>query len=381
METIVVSHKIRLVPNQMQEEYFRKACGTARFTYNWGLAEWKRQYENGQKPSAYSLKMLFNRIKKEQFPWVAEVTKCAPEQAFADLQRAFVNFFRKNARYPNFKKKGRSKDSFYLSNDKFEINGKKVRIPKLGWVRMRETLRFSGKILSARVSRDADQWYIAIQVEIARPTPPTKNHGTVGMDVGLNCFAALSTGEKVLAPKPLRNHLKRLKKLQRRHARKQRGSQNRKKHITKLARLHLRIRNIRSDFLHKLSHRMTTSCKQIAIEDLNIKGMVKNHRLALSISDAGWGEFRRQLSYKTDWYGSSLYVVDRWFPSSKTCSQCGSIKDTLSLSERLYVCVCGNKMDRDVNAAVNLKLAATGGYPESNACGHSDRCAAAGLAV
>lgn len=372
MQTIAVSHKIRLVPSPRQEEYFRKACGTARFAYNWGLAQWQEQYQKGEKPSAFALKKLFRQVAKTDYPWVAEVTKCAAEQAFNDLAAAYRNFFRKTGKYPTFKKKGRSKDSFYLSNDKFSLNSRKVRIPKLGWVKMREELRYpEGRILAARVSRTADQWYIAIQVEILKPAETSKNHAAIGVDLGINAFAFLSDGRYVLAPKPLRKAQRRLRRLQRRHARKKKGSNNRRKSAMKISRMHMRIVNIRQDFLHKLTHQLAGQYQLVAIEDLHVKGMIRNHRLALSISDAGFGEFRRQLEYKSNWYGSYVFVADRFFPSSKTCSQCGQIADAMPLNKRSYECDCGNNADRDHNAAVNLMLTATGGSPGSYACGQT----------
>lgn len=372
MQTIAVSHKIRLVPSPQQEEYFRKACGTARFAYNWGLAQWQEQYQAGGKPGAFGLKKLFRQLTPAEHPWATEVTKCAAEQAFNDLATAFRNFFKKTGKYPTFKKKGRSKDSFYLSNDKFSINGRKVRIPRLGWVKMRENLRFpEGKILAARVSRTANQWHIAIQVEIPKPAETSKNHAAIGVDLGINAFAFLSDGRYVLAPKPLRKAQRKLATLQRRHARKKKGSNNRRKSAQKIARLHMRIANIRQDFMHKLTSSLATEYQMVAIEDLNVKGMVRNRRLALSISDAGFGEFRRQLEYKSNWYGSHVFVAGRFFPSSKTCSQCGQIVDAMPLNKRSYECDCGNDADRDHNAAVNLMLTATGGSPGSYACGQT----------
>jgi putative transposase len=369
---IAVSHKIRLVPNKSQEDYFRKACGTARFTYNWALAGWQRLYEAGEKPSAFALKKQFNSIKREAFPWTYEVTKSAPEQAFADLNRAFQNFFSKMAKYPKFKKKNRAKDSFYLANDQFALSGKKVRIPKLGWVRMREELRFEGKILAARVSRTADQWHISVQVKTLRPIPTPKNQGCVGIDLGIKTFAMLSNGRALHAPKPIVTLQKKLKRLSKKHSHKQLGSNNRKKSTMKLAKLHNRISCIRKDFLHKLSSAIAKDVEVVVIEDLNTSGMMRNHKLAKHISDASFSEFRRQLMYKKDLYGGKLVTADRFFPSSKTCSICGCIKADLTLADRTYECLsCGSKLDRDFNASLNLY---TLGLREINACGQNDLC-------
>jgi putative transposase len=369
MQTIAIAHKIRLVPNRTQEDYFNRACGTARFAYNWGLAKWKQLYTEGHKPSAFMLKKLFRQEYPDKFPWVSEVTKCAPEQAFSDLATAYNNFFRKQKRYPTFKKKGKSKDSFYLSNDQFRTEGKRIRIPKLGWVKMREPLRFRGKVLAARVSRSADQWHVAIQVETQLEPNPCENQTEVGIDMGLNCFASLSTGHTYYAPKPLKKYLRKLNRLQRQLSRKQKGSNNRRKAAVKVARLHLKIANIRKDFLHKLTTEIANKYMVVALEDLNVRGMLANRKLSRAISDVGWHEFRRQLEYKSDWLGRYVLFVDRFFPSSKTCSVCGCYFENLTLGDRTLNCDCGNNMDRDLNAAINILKQATEGYSESYACG------------
>lgn len=371
MSTLVVAHKIRLNPNNAQKQYFCKACGTARFAYNWGLYMWKQQYSNGESPNTMQLKRLFRSTAKIDFPWVSEVTKCAAEQSFSDLAAAYRMFFKKVNSFPRFKKKGKSPDSFYISNDQFDILDKRIRIPKLGWVKMREAIRFSGKIMSARVSRTADQWHVAITVEIPEPTLQCESQARVGIDLGINTFAYLSDGKYVLAPKPLKKLQSKLAKLQKQHSRKKLNSQNRKKHTLKIARLHMRIANIRKDFLHKLTSKLVKNYKEIAIEDLHVKGMVRNHKLGKSISDASFGEFRRQLEYKGNWFNSIIHIVDRWFLSSKTCSQCGQVKDASPLSMRTYECDCGNNIDRDLNEAINLILISTGGLPGSYVCGQT----------
>jgi len=286
-----------------------------------------------------------------------EVTKNAPQMAIVQLGKAFENFFAKRARYPQFRKKG-VHDRFSLTNDQFAIDGKRIRIPKLGWIRMCESLRFTGKILSATVSRVADRWYISIAVETQDSShlPEAKNQGAVGVDVGVSSLAVLSTGEKIDGPKPHKALLKRIRRLSRSLSRKQKGSNNRKKANRKLARLHAKAAHIRSDSLHKLTTDLTRRFHTIGIEDLNVKGMVKNRHLARSVTDMGFFEFRRQLEYKADMRGGQIVVADRWFASSKTCSDCGHKLDELSLSVRQWTCpACGAKHDRDVNAACNLR--------------------------
>jgi len=358
---MIVAHKIRLDPTNKQVTYFAKASGTARFAYNWALAEWKRQYGEWKldnslpKPSELSLLRQLNAVKREQFPWMMEVTKCAPQIAIMQLGDAFKNFWRGRAKYPKFRRKG-VHDRFAITNDQFTVSGKKIRIPKLGWVRMKESLRFIGKILSATVSRIADRWYVSITVETDHiPMRPAENQGEVGVDLGVSALATLSTGEKVIGPKPHKALLSRLKRLSRRLSKKQDGSANRVKAKVRLARLHARIANIRKDALHKLTADLTRRFHTIAIEDLDVSGMMRNHRLARSIADMGFYEFRRQLMYKIERRGGLLIVVDRWFPSSKMCSVCGTVQDKMPLSIRQWSCPdCGTFHDRDVNAARNI---------------------------
>jgi putative transposase len=342
------SHKIQLDPNNRQETYLRKACGVARFAYNWGLAEWGRLYKAGGKPSWVSLKAKLNATKREQFPWMLDVTKCAPEAAISNLGSAFEKFFKKTARYPKFKKRGRH-DSFYISNDKFSVRGNRIRIPKLGWVRMRESLRLRGQVLSAVVSRTAGRWFVAVAVEV--PDKVSTATGSVGIDLGLTSFVTLSTGEKVLAPKPLKEGIKKLQTLSKSLSRKKLGSNNRAKAKTKLAMFHYRMSCIRNDFLHKLSSKIAIKYRLVGMEDLAVANMVKNHKMARAISDAGWAEFRRQLDYKAE----EVIVVGRYYPSSKTCSSCSYKLDELPLSVREWTCpACGVLHDRDINAAKNI---------------------------
>jgi putative transposase len=354
MAGLSLAHQIRLRPNREQETYFKKACGISRFTWNWALAAWKQGYEKGEKPNALELKKRFNAIKAEEFPWIYEVTKYASQQPFLHLQSAFQRFFQKQSRYPRFKKRG-IHDSFYLGGDQVEVQGKRVRFPKLGWVRMRESLRFSGKIHSATVSRKADHWYVSLSVELSEMPKPCESQEGVGVDLGINRLATLSNGETFEGPKPLKNKLKKLRRRSRQLSRKKQGSKNRQKARLKLARLHHRIRNIRQDALHKLTSYLTTSFDLTVIEDLNVKGMIRNPRLSRAIHDMGFHEFRRQLGYKSTLRGCHYVAVDRWLPSSKMCSRCNVIQEDLSLGERTLRCeACGLVIDRDLNAAHNI---------------------------
>jgi putative transposase len=244
-----------------------------------------------------------------------------------------------------------------LSNDQFRVEGGRIRIPKLGWVRMREALRFAGRIVSATVARVADHWYVSITVDtVNSPVSPAENQGAVGVDLGITALATLSTGETFSGPKALRTLLARLRQLSRTVSRKVKGSRNRARATLKLARLHARIANIRRDSLHQLSTRITRRFHTIGIEDLNVKGMLGNRHLARAIADMGFHELRRQLGYKAAWRGGQVVLVDRWYPSSKLCSCCGYRLEALDLGVRHWTCPgCGASNERDVNAAINLR--------------------------
>jgi len=369
-----LAHRIRLDPNNLQATYLARAAGTARFAYNWALAEWQRQYAAYKsnpalpKPNEAALRRQLNAIKRQKFPWMLEVTKNAPQLAIIQLGRAFQNFFEKRARYPQFRRKGRD-DRFALTNDQFRVENKRIWLPKLGWVRMREALRFTGKIVSASISRMADHWYASITVDIQKVPPPhAENGGAVGIDLGVTHLATLSTGETVAGPKALRTLLDRLRRLSRNLSRKVKGSRNRSKAKTKLARLHARIANVRANSLHQLSTAITRRFHTIGIEDLHVKGMLANRCMSRAIADMGFAELRRQLVYKAQQRGSQLVIVNRWYASSKTCSGCGHQLDVLDLGTRQWSCpACGALHDRDINAAINLKNMAVSST--ASACG------------
>jgi putative transposase len=355
---IVLSHKIQIKnPTVKQEKSFRQACGTARFAYNWGLEEWKKQYEAGNKPTAFRVKKAFNAVKPINFPWVFNVTKCAAEQAFTNLGSAFKRFFNGQGKYPKFKKRG-ERDSFYLSNDQFKLASMRIKIPKLGWVKLTESLRFSGKIQSATVSRAADKWFVSILVQMeTAPIKISENQAdAVGVDLGVKNLATLSNGETVQGTKPLKKLTRKLARMQRHLAKSTKGTKRYNRQKMKFAQLHYRIRCIRQDGLHKLTHHLCQNFKVICLEDLNVKGMLKNHKLAKAISDMGFYEFKRQIEYKATLFGNWISTVSKWFPSSKKCSNCGHKKTELKLSERTYHCdKCDFEADRDLNAAINIE--------------------------
>lgn len=400
-----VAHKIELKPNKEAQKYFAQAAGTKRFAYNWALIRWKelnqpyiqaRIHNNREdalelflakigvtyrpkkvklpktiKESA--LRKELNGIKKEQFPWMYEVTKSAPQQGVKDLGKSLSGFFSGRTGYPNLKKKGRCKDSFYLDNTQVEIINRPkivnekvkgtisyIRIPKLGEVRMCENVRFSGKLMSVTVSRTADKWFASLSFETGYV--PYHDSSTVipkistGVDLGIKMLAMLADGKNFYSPRAYASLEKKLKRLQRKLSKKTQGGSNYYKARMKVARLHARIANIRKDCLHKVTTYLTKTYAIIGIEDLNVKAMLKNHCLAKAIADIGFSEFVRQLEYKAEMYGAIIHKVSRWFPSSKLCSSCGYKLHELKLSTRKWECPsCGSFHDRDQNAAKNLE--------------------------
>lgn len=374
--TVIRGHIIRLDPTDKQATYFAKACGVARLAYNWALSEWQNQYQADKayrddchakgieidiaklnKPSQGNLRKQLNAIKRTQFPFMMEVTKCSPQLAIMQLGDAFKRFFKGEAKYPQFRKKGVN-DRFSLSNDQFKIDHNRIKIPNLGWVKMREPLRHTGKILSAKVFKRGENWFVSIAVELEAVTNHLPKTGkAVGIDLGMTDLAVLSDGTKIQAPKPLKQQLQKLKRLSKQLSRKQKGSNNRAKAKTKLSRLHAKISNIRQDFSHKLTTQLVKGYDVICIENLNVKGMVQNRKLSRAISDLGFYEFKRQLIYKANQWGKVVKEVDRFYPSSKTCSSCGFImaKADLTLTVRNWQCPsCHTEHDRDINASINI---------------------------
>jgi putative transposase len=308
-------------------------------------------------------------LKQTEAPWLYEVSAHIGQSALKDLNHAFERFFKSvkgegpKAGYPRFKKKG-ERDTARIYE--VTLEERRLRIPNVGRVRLKETCRergFDGRVLAATISRRADRWFVSLAVEREREIvllrSPQKPSEIVGVDLGLTNAAVINDGAstRVIEPQQaLRKNLAKLRRLDRELARKQRGSANGEKAKLRRARLYYRIRCQRQEMLHQLSSDLARTKRVIVLEDLHVRGMQQNAHLGLSVSDAGMGELRRQLAYKSEWYGSRLVIADRWFPSSKLCSGCGTIKDTLGLNERLYQCdVCGLSLDRDENAAINLR--------------------------
>ena len=383
-----LTHKIALCPTPEQEEYFQRAAGTARFVWNWALAEWKKQYAAGLKPNEFMLRKQFNAIKYQMYPWLADMHRDSHSRAFTYLGRAWRRYFSdvkagREAHAPLFKKKGQCRNSFYVANDLIRLTGKVVRLPRIGYVDMTESLRFEGKILGATISRTADRWFISINVNVP-DVKALKNrtaHGVVGVDVGLRAVATISTGEIVASPQPLKAALRRLRirgrRLSRQYerakvqagfhlgARLPKGtrvalSKNYEKASRALARIHARIANLRADFTHKLTTQLCRENQAVVIEDLHVKGLMANHKFARGLIDVGLGSIRSQLEYKAARYGTRLIVADRWYPSSRLCSCCGWTNQALALADREWTChQCGAIHHRDHNAARNLQQLAT----------------------
>ena len=365
----VRGYKTELDPNNAQRTLLLKHAGTARFAYNWGLARKQAAYTAGEKvPSAIDLHRELNALKNTEFPWMYEVSKCAPQEALRDLDRAYANFFRKakakkvgqykgKLGFPKFKKKSKAIGSFRLTGS-IKVAEKTVQLPRLGIIRLKEDGYFpaSAKILSATVSEHAGRWYVSILVEEDDAEPLTTTGDPIGVDLGIKILATCSDGTTFENPRALKQAQKKLRRLERQKSRRKKGGKNRIKTCRTLAKQHARIVHIRQDSAHKLTSHLCKNHAVIAIEDLCVSGMLKNHTLAQAIADSNFGEIRRQLAYKAEQHSVQLVMVNRYYPSSKTCSSCGWIDQDLTLADRVFVCPeCGLCLDRDLNAALNLR--------------------------
>ena len=343
------AHKIRIYPNNVQTTMLLRTCGCARLAYNTCLAKWNEDYDAGVKHNGFSIKLWFNSIKAERYPFIYEVTKWAPEAAIADLGRAFINFISGRAERPKFHKKG-IRDSFRVDGSVVKVEGKTLRLPRGLNLRMAEELRYSpSKIYNVTVSERAGKWFASIQCEI--PDSETQAEGKVGVDLGVKSMAVLSDGTEYNSLGLAKKNARQLAHAQRAVSRKQKGSNNRRKAIQRLARLHFRIANLRADAIHKFTSEVTRKYGVVCLEDLNVSGMMKNHRLARAVADVSFYEIRRQFEYKA----REVWYVGRFEPTSKTCSECGYKADVMPLSVRSWACPsCGIINDRDQNAAINI---------------------------
>ena len=382
-----VAVKVALDPTPTQERLLLSHAGAARFAFNAGLAHVKDALDAGEKPewSFYSLRKWWNSnkdalaVSDDGVIWWHENSKEAYSSGLEALAKGLSNWAksrkgeRKGRRvgFPRFKAKDRVTPRFAYTTGSFGLiqgDPKALKLPRVGRVHCMEdvTTRVGdARVLRMTVSQRAGRWYAALTVERDnKPATKPPKGGAVGVDLGIKTLATLSDGTVIENPRCLAASERRLKQAQQALSRKTRGSNRRAKARAKVARLHARVANQRLDAMHKATTMIARTYSTVCIEDLNVAGMVKNRRLARSVSDASLGEFRRQLDYKTARTGARLHVIDRWYPSSKTCSACGAVKAKLPLAERVYHCdACGLVMDRDLNAAINIKVA--GSAPET----------------
>ncbi|MFD5175756.1 RNA-guided endonuclease InsQ/TnpB family protein [Nocardia sp. NPDC058379] len=357
------AYKFRCYPSPEQAAELSRTFGCVRLVWNKALDARQRRYATESKSTTYvqASAELTGWKKSADLAFLNEVSSVPLQQTLRHQQAAFAAFFAKRARYPRFKSRKRSRASAEFTRSGFRWRDGRLTLAKMTEpldIRWSRPLPEAAVPSTVTVSRDsADRWFVSILVEeTIAPLPSTPN--TIGVDVGLSSLAALSTGEKIANPRYERVDRRKLAKAQRDLARKVLGSSNREKARRKVARIHARISDRRTDFLHKLSTRLIRENQAVAIEDLTVRNMVANHTLARAISDASWRQLRTMLEYKADWYGREVLVVDRWYPSTRVCSHCGALGDKLSLNVRAWTCRrCGVVHDRDVNAARNILAA------------------------
>jgi len=358
---MLLGFKTQLKINKQQRLLLAQHAGVARHAWNQGLALCQQvlihnkinPQDKIKFPTAIDLHKWLVAAIKSTHPWYYDVSKCAPQYALRYLSDAFKSFFKKSKGFPKFKKKGKH-DSFTLDGT-IKIDYRKIKVPVIGWLKTYEILPTGYQPKSVTISKQANQWFISWKLEV-KTNENHKNEDFLGVDLGINHLATLSTGEIFDGVKSYKKYENKLARMQYLNRHKKVGSNNHKKAQIKIARLHQKIGNIRKDTLHKITTYISKNHAVIGIEDLNVSGMLANGKLSKAIADMGFYEFRKQLEYKTQLYGSKLIIVDRFYPSSKTCSSCGEKKTSLSLSQRVFKCEkCGFESDRDVNAAINLK--------------------------
>lgn len=360
---MIKGYKYRIYLNKKQTQQVNQMLGNARFIYNWALDRRIKAYQKDKtKLSAFTLmKEVVNLKKQPEYEWLNLSVAQSLQASIVNMEKAFTRFFKQKKGFPRFKSKKRGTHTIsFPQNTKVDFENNKVSVNKIGWIKAKLSREFEGKIKTAVISKTpTNKYFISITVE--QPDKkikqkPIKEKTTVGIDVGIKTFAYLSDKTKIENPKHLKSNLQKLKVLQRRASRKQRGGSNRRKAFLKVALLHEKISNQRLDFLHKTTTAITKQYDTVCVENLNIAGMVKIHCLAQSIIDLGLSKFYNLLNYKMGNAGKNYLEVGRFEPSSKLCSKCGNIKKELKLSERMYRCEeCGFEIDRDYNASLNIK--------------------------
>lgn len=351
--------RTKLKLNHKQKTLMAQHAGYSRWVWNWALNLWNEAKKVGLKPSVNKLKKFYTNHVKRLYPWMKTLSSRVYQFAFMDLGEAINRFFKGVAQHPKFKKKG-SNECFTLDNcgKVMQFCGRRLKLPFIGWVSTYEPLP-EIKTKRVTISRVADCWYISVAYKFT-PQPTQKSRVYLGVDVGVKVLATCSDGTVFENPRAYKKRLQKLARLQRELCRRKIGSANRNKTKLKLAKIHSDIANIRSDAIHKLTSWLCKNHAVIGLEDLNVCGMMKNHKLAGAVADSSFYEIRRQAEYKAQWYDSKLVFADRFYPSSKTCSSCGHIQE-MPLKERVFHCeACGILIDRDLNASLNLEHLAEG---------------------